>query len=295
MKVLTITQLLLCVSLLSCKFAEDPPLTSAENLAWVESNLDSVMQKRSFIASNGLEMPYRLFIPAGFKKDEKLPLLIHLHGRGERGTDNWEKLYNNIPLFTGDRSIVSPNMQATYRCIVLVPQCSDKTENEEWAKWVGNTPETPFEGLGKDGSYQMAAKPSESGAAALELIEQIIEQYSIDQKRVYLTGLSMGGFGTWEFISRKPELFAAAVPMAGYSDPSQIERIKDIPIWIFHGDIDRWNPVEGSRTMFKLLQEAGAEVHYTEYANVEHTPTFKKAWREELELIPWIFSKRRSH
>ena len=177
-----------------------------------------------------------------------------------------------------------------YPCHILIPQCSDKTENEEWAKWVGNSPETPFKGLGKDGSYKMHAIPSESGLATLELIEKIISNNKIDPDRVYLLGVSMGGFGTWEFVSTRPQLFAAAVPMAGYSDPSQIENIKHIPFWIFHGNTDKWNPVEGSRHMYSLLSAKNADVKYTEYDNTGHGDTFKKAFKEGA-LIPWLFSK----
>ncbi|WP_158233335.1 prolyl oligopeptidase family serine peptidase [Reichenbachiella sp. 5M10] len=266
-------------------------LTTAQNQAWVNEHLDQVMQASVFVAKNGHQMPYRIFIPDDYRPDESLPLLIHLHGRGERGTDNNPKIYNNIPLFNGPRSIVSPNMQQRYRSIVLVPQCSDTTINEEWAKWVGNTPETPFEGLGEDGSYLMNDTPSSSGAAALELIDYTIDRYHIDKSRVYLTGLSMGGFGTWEFIGRRPELFAAAVPMAGYSDPRTVDRIQSIPIWVFHSNIDQYNPVAGSRHMYQLLTEAGAEVLYTEYDSTTHGDTFQRAWQNE-ELIPWIYSQQ---
>jgi len=238
-----------------------------------------------------MKLPYRLFVNESYKK-QKLPLFIHLHGRGERGTDNNPKIYNNIPLFNGPNSIVSPNTQHNHPCIVLVPQCSDKTINEEWAKWVGNSPETPWEGLSEDGAYTLAQKPSESAAATFELIDSLLINYNIDTDRVYITGLSMGGFGTWEFIGRKPNLFAAAIPMAGYSDPNIAERIKHIPIWVFHGDIDKYNPVQGSRNMYQLLNSIGADIQYTEYPNTGHGDTFQKAWQGDT-LINWIFEQRK--
>lgn len=264
-------------------------LTSEETLEWVKNNVDSILVKGTFDASNGLKMPYRLYTPEYVYK-EKIPLVIFLHGRGDRGTDNGTQTYKSTGLFMNEMSLIAPNMREKYACFVLVPQCSDKTTNEEWAKWVGNTPETPFKGLGKDGSYAMNETPSESGAAALELIDKMITDLHIDPDRVYLIGKSMGGFGTWEFTARRPELFAAAVPMAGYSDPSQIENIKHIPYWIFHGDIDEYNPVEGSRTMYKLLSEAKADVKYIEYPDANHGNSFKKAFNDP-ELIPWMFSK----
>jgi predicted esterase len=265
-------------------------LAEAELDAWLEKNVDTVLEKKTFAASNGLALPYRLFLPPGYSAKVKYPVLIYLHGRGQRGTDNGKRVYSG-GLFLGRRSIVSPSMQQTFPAIVIVPQCSDKTTNEEWAKWVGNTPETPFLGLGKDGSYALAPEPSDSGKALLELIEATLRDYSVDRKRVYLTGISMGGFGTWEYVSRRPELFAAAVPMAGYSDPSQVDRFAKIPFWIFHGGADEANPVQGSRTMAALLQKAGADVRYTEYPDTRHGDSFKKAWAEP-DLLPWIFSQR---
>ncbi len=265
-------------------------MSNEETLEWVKENVDSVLVKGTFNASNGLKMPYRLYSP--IEKNKKTPIVIFLHGRGDRGTDNGKQTYSSTGLFMNEMSLVSPNMQTKYPCYLLIPQCSDKTVNEEWAKWVGNSPETPFKGLGKDGSYMMNKSPSESGAAALELIDKMIASLNIDPNRVYLIGKSMGGFGTWEFTARRPELFAAAVPMAGYSDPSQVENIKHIPYWIFHGDIDEYNPVEGSRTMYKLLTEAQADVKYVEYPNANHGESFIKAFNDP-ELIPWMFSKRK--
>ncbi|NMH88347.1 carboxylesterase family protein [Flavivirga algicola] len=253
--------------------------------------IDSLMVKHFFPSSNGMQMPYRLFSPID-KKKEKIPLVVFLHGRGDRGIDNSAQIYHEAGIIIGSNSLLTTKMQLKYPCYILVPQCSDKTKNEEWAKWVGNSPETPFKGLGDNGTYTMGQQPSESGEAALELIEQIIKDKNIDPDRVYIIGLSMGGFGTWEFTARKPHLFAGAVPMAGYSDPNQLEKIKHIPFWIFHGDIDKWNPVAGSRTMFKLLSESHSDVRYTEYKNTGHGESFKKAFNEA-ELIPWLFSKKR--
>ncbi len=256
--------------------------------------VDTIMEPQVFRASNGMEMPYRMFQPIN-AEGKSLPLLVYLHGRGERGSDNNPKIILNTPLFTGEHSIISEKMQTDYPCYVLVPQCSDKTINEEWARWVGNTPETPFEGLNQEqGSYVMSDYASDSGAAALELIESILHEFPIDSDRVYLTGISMGGFGTWEFAGRRPDLFAAAAPMAGYSDPATLSKIAAIPFWIFHGEIDKWNPVQGSRNMAALLRKIGAEVKYTEYANTGHGETFQKAWNQN-QVIPWLFSHRRTN
>ena len=260
---------------------------SIENKSVLE-HIDSLLVRNTYKATNKLELPYRLFSPS-IDQNIKIPLVIFLHGRGERGIENSARVYRNAGIIMNENSLITPKSQANYPCYILVPQCSNKTENEEWAKWIGNSPKTPFKGLGKDGSYIMNPLPSESGEATLELIEKIIKENKIDPLRIYITGLSMGGFGTWDFIARKPNLFAAAIPMAGYSDPNQIEKIKEIPIWIFHGNKDKWNPVEGSRKMYSLLSNVHADVRYSEY-NLGHGETFKKAFKEP-ELISWMFSK----
>lgn len=289
--------ILFIATLLSCEVAKEEKdstfiqLSSDETLKWIESNIDQILEKKVYVAANGMQLPYRIFIP-GDSVHKKLPLVIFLHGRGDRGRNNDRKTFERVGLFMNELSLVAPNMQHQFPCYVLIPQCSDKTVNEEWAKWEGNTPETPFKGLGQGGSYVMSEQPSESGEATLELIDRTISTKNIDADRVYLIGLSMGGFGTWEFTARRPDLFAAAVPMAGYSDPRQVEKIKNIPFWIFHGDADKSNPVEGSRTMYRLLKKAGAEVKYTEYEGVGHGDSFKMAFKES-ELIPWIFSHRK--
>ncbi|RXP64583.1 phospholipase [Lutibacter sp. HS1-25] len=258
-----------------------------------KNKIDHLLVKNSYNSKNGLKLPYRLFSPKNANQTY-LPLVIFLHGRGDRGTDNGARIYHEAGFITNQNSLLSSKMQTSFPCYILIPQCSDKTENEEWAKWIGNTPKTPFNGLTKNGSYQMNPIPSESGAATLELIEKISDSLLIDKNRIYLIGVSMGGFGTWEFTSRKPHLFAAAIPMAGYSDPSQIENIKHIPFWIFHGNKDEWNPVEGSRTMYKLLKEQNADVNYTEYKGINHGETFVKAFNEP-DLIPWLFSKTKTN
>ena len=282
---LQIITILLCISV-ACKRKLNPKET---NLAI--KNIDRLLVKNVYKSTNNLELSYRLFTPKN-KHNKKKPLIIFLHGRGERGTENGSRIYRNAGFLMNGNSLISTKSQEKNPCYVLVPQCSDKTENEEWAKWIGNSPETPFKGLSKEGTYLMSPTPSSSGKATLELIEKLIIEKEIDVSRIYITGLSMGGFGTWDFIARKPELFAAAIPMAGYSDPNQIDKIKEIPIWIFHGNKDKWNPVKGSRNMFKLLTKINSDVTYTEY-NLGHGDTFKKAFKEP-KLISWMFSKNKT-
>ncbi|MDD4496475.1 MAG: prolyl oligopeptidase family serine peptidase, partial [Eubacteriales bacterium] len=114
------------------------------------------------------------------------------------------------------------------------------------------------------------------------------KEYSIDKSRIYVTGLSLGGFGTWDIISRHPELFAAAIPVCGGGDPSYAEVLVDMPIWTFHGSADSIVPVEGTREMVEALKAAGSElIKYTEYENAEHN-VWNMAYVED-DLLTWLF------
>ena len=289
-----IVALVFALSVDRATLAQEEAMSESETMQWIQDNIDEVLQRGSFSASNGLEMPYRIYLPEKEHPDKRYPIFVYLHGRGQRGSDNAPDLYNRSPLFIGPHSIVSPNMQKEYPCIVLVPQCSNKTIKEEWAKWVGSTPETPWEGLDQvNGAYRQSAEPSDSGAAFLELLQYVMVTHNADEERVYLSGVSMGGFGTWDLSMRRPELFAAIVPMAGYSDQSKAATIAHIPCWIFHGGADKVNPTQGSRNMYRLLKDRGADARYTEYPDAGHDEAFSLAWNEE-ELLPWIFSQKRN-
>lgn len=254
---------------------------------WVVAHLDTVMVAKSMEALSGLHLPYRIYVPEAYDPTVKYPLFVHLHGRGERGNENGKRIYRSSNhIFSGSRSLVSPAMQQRFPSIVIVPQCSHQTDAEEWARWTGDLD-------GASGSYMQHPEPSESSQAVRELIELVQKQYSVDGTRIYLEGISMGGMGTWEFTMRWPELFAAGVPMAGWSAQKEAARIAGIPFWIFHGGEDEWNPVVGSRNMYDLLRSYNAAVKYSEYEGYRHTQTFYRAG-EDKGLLPWIFSQRKA-
>jgi pimeloyl-ACP methyl ester carboxylesterase len=268
------------------------PQTPDEQQAWLDGNLDGVMEARSFVAADGHVLPYRLYTPAFYDPQARYPVLVYLHGRGQRGSDNPPDLYSS-QLFHGPSSIVAPNAQADFPSFVVVPQCSDQPTHHEWAHWVGNSEDMPFAGLGADGSYVQHADPWPSAQAVRELVDALQGELSLEADRIYLTGESMGGFGTWEFTTRWPDVFVSGVPMAGFSDRTKVGLILDIPFWVFHGDADTSNPVEGSRAMVEAINAAGGSARYTEYPGTGHGETFNRAWTEEPELQPWIYSQRR--
>jgi predicted peptidase len=140
-------------------------------------------------------------------------------------------------------------------------------------------------------STPQAAKPTTDLAAAMAMIEAVLKDEPVDLRRVYLTGISMGGFGTWDLASRMPDLFAALLPVCGGGDEQTAARIAGIPTWVAHGDADKAVPVERSRSMVKALETAGGRPHYVEMPGVGHdawTPTY-----HDPAALDWLFAQRR--
>ncbi|MBN2294444.1 MAG: prolyl oligopeptidase family serine peptidase [Pirellulales bacterium] len=231
---------------------------------------DADFQSHVYADKDGNNLPYRLLVPAGYDKAKgPSPLLIFLHGAGERGADNRAQLIHGKSFMR--------RAAAEYGCIVLVPQCP---RNMTWASrhWT-------------ETDHGLVKEPSQPMRLLLALIEKVQKQYRIDPDRIYVTGLSMGGYGTWEMIQREPKRFAAAVPICGGGDEARAERIKAVPIWAFHGDKDGAVPVARTRDMIAAIKKAGGKPKYTEYPGVRHmswVPAFK-----DPDLLKWICSQKR--
>jgi predicted peptidase len=191
--------------------------------------------------------------------------VLFLHGAGERGTDNRLQLTGQ----TAPLVFVSPESQAQWPCFMLAPQCP---------------PGGGWDHIGSD-------QPSTWMRLTLEALDGLQQEFSIDPGRLYITGLSMGGFGTWDAITRYPGYFAAAVPIAGGGDPSVADRAADTPIWAFHGAADMTVPVQRTRAMIAAVIAAGGDPLYTEYAGVGHVGSWNLAYAEP-DLLPWLFSKQ---
>jgi predicted peptidase len=233
----------------------------------------AVLEKKTYTGSDGKVLRYRLLKPEGYTPDTKTtyPLVVFLHGAGERGDDNTAQLKHVVPEF------LTPEHRRDHPCFLIAPQCP---EGQKWAEvdWSAATHKQPKE-------------PSGPMKLLIELIPKLEKEYPIDAKRVYLAGLSMGGYGTWDLLARKPKLFAAGVPVCGGGDEGTAEKIANIPIWVFHGDKDNAVPVSRSRTMVEALKKAGAHPKYTEYPGVGHN-SWDKAYREP-ELWKWLFAQKR--
>jgi predicted peptidase len=213
-------------------------------------------------------LPYRLLKPRKVDSNTTYPLVIFLHGSGERGNDNEKNIKHIKDAFTNNGN------RMKYPCFVIAPQCPEKS------KWI------------EAYNTALSAKPAKPMQQFIELLENILKEYPIDKSKIYITGVSMGGYGTWDLIARYPEKFAAAVPICGGGDEKTAPRIKHIPIWAFHGSKDNTVPPEKSRSMIKALQNAGGSPGYTEYPDVEH-PSWVHAYKDPF-LMVWMFRQKLS-
>lgn len=223
--------------------------------------------------SNSDSLPYRILIPDAYDAHKKYPLVIALHGAWGKGTDNQSRAIDAF------QKLAAPEVRKEYPAFLITPQCPEKSQ------WV----DTPW---GK-GSYSLErVKISRPVEQVLEIIQAVQQEFSIDPSRIYVTGQSVGGYGTWDIIMRSPHLFAAAVPVCGAGDPSQVKNLKHLPIWCFHGGADTVVPVSAARDMDQAMKQVGSSNwRYTEYPGVGHGSS-KSAW-DEKELIPWIFKQKK--
>lgn len=216
-------------------------------------------------------MPYRILKPAHYNPNSQYPLVLCLHGAGGRGNDNRSR---GTEAFM---ALSSAEVQARYPAFLLTPQCPLEKQ------WVN----TPWQ----EGSYSISrVMMSGELKRVMEILDAVIKEFRIDLARIYVTGQSMGGYGTWDMILRYPYRFAAAVPVCGAGDPMKAKRIAHLPLWAFHGEKDTIVPTDGSRSMIQALRQAGSKAKYTEYQGVGHN-CWSRSWKER-NLIPWLFAQR---
>ena len=223
--------------------------------------------------NNLVTLPYRIYIPQNYSADKKYSFLLFLHGAGSRGYGN-DHVKN-----VGIINTIMNDPVASEKFIIVAPQCAP---NNQWVN-------TPW----GNGSYsQDTVGMSSYLAATYDLICNLKNEYSVDENRMYITGLSMGGYGTWDMITRYPDMFAAAIPICGAADLSRASLIKDIPIWAFHSKGDATVPSSGSRDMVEALKEVGGSVKYTEYSDDAHD-AWTRAYSTE-ELYTWLYSQHKT-
>ena len=222
---------------------------------------------------------YRLVEPPAesIADGKRVPLVVFLHGSGERGDDNERQLVH----FVG--AAAKPDFQSKAPCFILAPQCP---ANETWVS-------IDLKTLQAGGTMAFTVEPTRALRAVLAMLEELMRTRPIDRDRVYLTGLSMGGFGAFDLAARHPDLFAAVVPVCGGGDPSVAGRMASVPFLVAHGIDDRIVPVDQSRMMEIALRGAGATVTLKEYPGVGHD-SWTPAYRFGPEgVLDWMFAQRR--
>lgn len=227
---------------------------------------------RGAVGEGETRIEYRLLPPPEVAEGERYPLVLFLHGAGERGDDNETQLVH-FPV-----KMATPERRAAFPCYVLAPQCpaGERWTTDDW---------------GSKDSRALPPEPTAPMAGAIDALLEVCREHPVDLDRVYLTGLSMGGYGAFELASRHPDWFAAAAPICGGGDNEQAATLAGLPLSVWHGDADRAVPVENSRSMIAALRALGEEPDYHELPGVGHA-AWTQAYGAE-GCLEWMFEKRR--
>jgi predicted peptidase len=210
---------------------------------------------RVYRGPGGQEVKYVVFLPHGYDGVKTFPVILFLHGAGKSGTDGREQARGAL----GD---AIRKQEKTFAFVAVFPQAHE-------GNWKADSPD---------------------GKRALAILDEVMKDYRGDPKRVYLTGLSMGGAGTWSLAAAHPQRWAAIVPLCGGGDPKMAAKIKDVPCWCFHGDADQVIEVGQSRAMIRALKAAGGRPLYHEYPGVGHNCwdlTYASA-----DLYEWLLEQK---
>ena len=218
------------------------------------------------------KLNYRIFKPDTVD-GEKYPLVLTFHGSSSCGDDNISQLKER----RGPLEILDYCDRKKTKAFILSPQCPS---GQAWVN-------TPWYGK----SHTMPAEPAFAMKMTLALLDKLIKELPIDKNRIYVTGLSLGGFGTWDIIQRRPQFFAAAIPVCGGGDSAEAPKLTKMPIWVFHGDNDNIVYTGRSRNMVKAIRDAGGNPKYTEYKNTGHD-SFTETYRND-KVLDWFFSQKK--
>lgn len=216
--------------------------------------------RKEFEAKDGSKLVYYLMTPRRYDAKRKYALVLALHGRGGNST--------------AADILGRDEFREMYPCFVLAPVSP-----------------RPFSWASPRGSARGGKTRSLKMPAVIQALEALQEEVAVDADRIYVTGQSMGGFGSFGAVAARPELFAAAVPICGGWAPGEAKAMARVPFWIFHGADDKVVPVSSSQRMVKALKVAGARPKYTEYPGVKHN-SWMKAYQSR-ELWKWMFEQRR--
>lgn len=235
------------------------------------------LYERHVYTSAGDSLPYRLLLPADYNPSKKYPLVLFLHGAGERGSDNVKQLTHGAALF------LKQEYRQRYPAIVVFPQCP---QSSYWSN-------VQIEGLGNQRKFQFIdrGEPTPPMHLLMALTRALLTRYKIQKQQVYVMGLSMGGMGCFELVNRMPGVFAAAVPICGGAHPATAPNLKKTKWWVFHGAKDDVVPPRYSEQMVAALKQHKVPVRFTLFPDANHNswdPAFATPG-----LLPWLFSQRR--
>lgn len=224
---------------------------------------------------NGKTLPYRYLEPQNIKANKKYPVVIFLHGAGERGVDNEAQLFHCSGQF------LNPEIREKYPAYVFFPQAP------QGAFW--SIPDRLTEL--SQAMFAAVDEPSWQLQTVKAMVDSIAKLPNVDSKRIYIMGISMGAMATYELSWRYPHLFAAAVPICGGADINRLSNAAQIPWRIYHGDADPVVPVTFSRTAYKTLKQAGAKIVYREFAGCTHN-SWNPAFNDP-DLFTWLFKQKK--
>lgn len=244
------------------------------NLLCLQGQYDSLYLAKQLVREDDT-LPYRILLPEGFNEASRYPLILVLHGAGERGNDNAAQLTHGADLFT------RPEVRQNFPAIVIFPQCPVL---DYWANVEVDRSSYP---VGLDFNYDNG--PTNAMSLVMDLLDLYLKERYVNKERVYLMGLSMGGMGTFELLARRPGVFAAAVPICGAGVPQTVEAYADqLPVWVFHGALDKVvSPVHSMEMVSAILAEGGYP-RFTLYDTADHN-SWDPAFGEP-DLLPWLFS-----
>ena len=246
--------------------------TTQESVKEKEDSIATKFEPREFVGTLKVPLKYRLLKPIDYQSGKKYPLVLFLHGAGERGDDNL------VTLKHGAKDFADDTRREQFPCYVVVPQCP---KGQKWSE--------------VDFSKESSEQPENASPCmqtARELLDEMVETAGVDKNRIYITGLSMGGYGTWDAIARYEGFFAAAAPICGGGDPKLVGKFAKLPIWCFHGEADPVVKVKRSQEMVSALKAVGSNIKYTEYPGVQHnswTATYSNP-----DFYSWLFAQQRT-
>jgi predicted peptidase len=239
---------------------------------------DLSLYQKLYLIKSADTLPYRLLLPENYDAAKKYPLILFLHGSGERGNDNEAQLVHGARFFLKD------SIRKKYPAIVVFPQCG---AGGFWSNVKIDRSKT-----GEDRFiFQTGGKPTLSMELLQQLLKELVKKYSITKKQLYAGGLSMGGMGTFEIVYRNPGLFAAAFPICGGADEASAPKLRKTNWWIFHGAKDDVVLPVFSQRIVTALEKIQANVKFSLYPEANHN-SWDNAFAEP-GLLAWLFSNKK--